>query len=149
MTRPLLWTGLSVAVIVVLSPAAATALEPAELVGIWQMCYEPGAPGVDELSAGYLVLMPDRKYFELREDCCAEAGEPLVGQSGEYRVEDQTVVLRARRADGQAYERRLELVPAAVVVLFDDLRGPPSRRPVLRAGRGVNYGFAKVFPRAP
>jgi hypothetical protein len=117
-----------------------------DLVGVWQMCFEPGLEDVYEPSEGYLVLMPDYTYFELREDCCLEEGEAPTHEAGTFRVEGSAVVLDSKRADGEPYERRFELVHEVPVVLFDELHGPALPRPVLRVGRNLNHGFAKVYP---
>ncbi len=107
-----------------------------DVVGVWKMCYEPGLAGVSEPSSGYLVLMPDRRYFEMRLDCC-EDRKPTT-RSGTYTLTGNTVVI-----PGWA---TLRLIPAANVVLFDDLKGAPRQLPVLAHERGLNYGFARVYP---
>jgi hypothetical protein len=117
-----------------------------DFVGVWQMCYEPGLEDVSEPSEGYLVLMPDFTYFELREDCCLEEGQTRESNAGTYRIEGSIVALSSKRTDGERYDRRLELVREAPIVLFDDLHGVAQLRPVLKIGRNLNYGFAKVYP---
>ncbi len=129
----------------------ASAAHGLDLTGVWKMCYEPGLEDVDEPSEGYLVFLPGQRYFELRDDCCREQGEPVSRELGRYRVDRDSVHLEKTRLDGQRYdvrsEQRLELVDRATVVLFDDLYGEAIDAPVLKVGRSLNYGFAKVYPR--
>lgn len=122
--------------------SSAQALEP---TGVWKMCFEPGLPDVDEPSAGYLVFMPDHRFFEIRADCCQESGELPSTKVGRYRVDGNTVFL-GTAVDGRVYERQFEFVGRAAVVLFDDLDGEPIELPVLKIGRDLNYGFARIYP---
>ena len=114
--------------------------------GVWKMCFEPDLRGLSEPSAGYLVLMPDRRYYRVVEGCCRQGHEPpVVGGSGTFAIEQDTVVLSGTNRDGERYELRYQYLAGADVVLFDDLNAPPSRLPVLRIGDSLNYGYAKVF----
>lgn len=111
-------------------------IREADVVGIWKMCYEPGLPGASEPSSGYLVLMPGGRYFETRVDCCED--QTPVPRSGTYTVSAGSVVLQRWKA--------LRFVPAATVVLFDDLKGTPATHLVLAHEKNLNYGFARVYP---
>jgi hypothetical protein len=121
-------------------------LDVSEVSGIWKMCYVSGLAGVSEPDGGYLVLMPDFRYYEIVEGCCREGHEPpIVGRVGTHTVGGRTVVLRRVDHDGREAEERLRYVEAADVVVFDDLKGLPVKRPVLYGGETINYGYAKVF----
>ena len=115
-----------------------------EVVGIWKMCFEPDLADLYEPSTGYLVLLPDGRYFEMREDCCD--GDGPRPETNAYRVEGRSVLLESARPDGTTYERRFELVERGRVVLFDDLYGEPVEVPVLKIGSDLNYGFARIYP---
>lgn len=117
---------------------------PSELVGFWKICYAPGLDGVYEPSEGYLALMPDGTYFEVRDDCC-DTG-PAIGAVRRYEAHGDTVVLHRRRNDGTPYTHEMTYRPAAEVVLFDDLDGEPRELPVLSHGDRLHYGYARVYP---
>jgi hypothetical protein len=129
------------------SPSASSALSATDVAGIWKLCYEPGLPGVNEVSAAYLVLMPDFEYYEIREDCCRpdNVERPNPGYKGRYSIEGHEVVQHCVDVHGKPYDRRLKLVPAAAVVTFDARKGPVVRGPVLQIGENLNYGYIKVF----
>ena len=129
-----------------LCPAVAGAASADDLVGVWKMCFEPGLPGVDEPSEGYLVLLPDQRYFEMRVDCCALEEDSVGRKLFSYRVDGDVVVLNGTNMYGRPTERRFTIVTDAEVVFFDDLDGPPVRATVLKIGRDLSYGFARVYP---
>ncbi len=131
------------------APAPPAGAAGRDVVGIWKMCFEPGLPGVDEPSDGYLVLLPDRRYVELRVDCCPEPGAPPSSQLGTYRVEGESVVLRPEGSSGASSARRFTVVESAAVVLFDDLQGRPREATVLKIGPDLSYGFARIYPAPP
>jgi len=107
-----------------------------EIVGIWKMCYEPGLPGVFEPSTGYLVLLPGGRYYEMRHDCCEdELSQP---RPGTYVISENGVSFSGWTT--------LRFLASAKVVLFDDVKGDPRLLPVLAHERGLNYGFARVYP---
>ena len=116
--------------------APSSQIGESSVVGVWKMCFEPGLPGVDEPSSGYLILMPGGRYYEMRLDCC-ENEEPYK-HSGTYSVKENAVVISGWTT--------LRFVPSARVVLFDDLGGTPLQLPVLAHERSLNYGYARVYP---
>ena len=119
-----------------------------ELVGVWKICYEPDLEGVDEVSSGYLVLMPDGRYFEHREDCCPHPGDPPnVGISNTYTIHENEVTFQVRQDDGTEYELKMHYRTSAEVVLFDDLEGPAGTFPLLTHQGTLNYCYAKVYPK--
>lgn len=113
-------------------------------IGVWKMAFEPGLPGVYELSEGYLVFLPDQRYFQIWRDCCGPGGPS--SELGWYLVEGDKVYLSSTPVDKTRYERRLDFVGEVSVVLFDDPHGEPIKAPVLSSGRDLNYSFARVYP---
>lgn len=122
-------------------------LDERELLGVWKMVYAGDVQQrpQSELSSGFLIIMPGRKYYEIREDCCDPAA--FMDAPRSYRIESGKVILSSRRADGSPYERTLHHLPAADVVFFDDL-GKRLSTSILAAdrSRSPNYGYGKVYP---
>jgi hypothetical protein len=118
--------------------------------GIWKRCYEPGLPGVSEIDEGYLVLMPDGRYYELSEGCCygPDDPKPPFWSLDSYRVEDDGVVLSATRYDGSHYERPLRHRERAKAVWFDDPRGEPVEVEALLPSTDLNYAWCRLYPEA-
>ena len=117
-----------------------------DVVGIWKVCFEPGLAGVNEPDGGYLVLMPDSRFYEIVEGCCRERGEPaVIGKLGRYSLEGEAVVLHQTDVNGKPYDQRLKFMRNAEAVTFDNLKGSPVHAFALRAGPNLNYGWVKVF----
>ena len=117
-----------------------------DVAGIWKVCFEPGLPGVKEPDGGYLVLMPDSRFYEIVEGCCRERDEPpIVGRLGSYSIEGDTIVLHLTDSNGKPHEQQLKFLRATTAVTFDDLKGSPVHGLALQAGPNLNYGYVKVF----
>ena len=124
-------------------------VDPHELIGVWKVCYEPGLDGVSEIDAGYLIFMPDGKYFQLSEGCCRETDQPPPEpRMGRYSTVGNTVTL-VREGEGPGQQNtELIFTRDRNVVFFDNLRGSPLNTFVLHGRGGINYGFGKAYWRS-
>ena len=116
--------------------------------GIWKKCYEPGLEGVSEIDTGFLVLMPDSRYYELSASCCHAPPEPQppFWSLDAYAVANDVVTLKAKRFDGSAYEIPMRYRASAKAVFFDDPRGKPIEVEALLVGGDLNYAWCRVYP---
>ena len=102
--------------------------------GIWKMCYEPELEDVHEIDEGYLVLMPDGRYYQLNLSCC---DEELTGPSWDldrYAVDGDQVVLEITGYQGKREQRRLRHMANVSAVFFDNPDAPPVVTDALLAG---------------
>ena len=116
--------------------------------GIWKRCYEPGLEGVNEIDAGFLVLMPDSRYYELSSSCCYVPPEPQppFWSLDVYAVANDIVTLKAKRFDGSAYEIPMHHRASARAVFFDAPRSKPVEVEALLVGDDLNYAWCRVYP---
>jgi len=131
------------------SAGAAGGPQPAaRFEGIWKKCYEPGLEEASEIDSGYLVLMPDKRYYELSASCCHLPPEPQPPFSslGAYTIQSEIVTLQAKRFDGSAYEIPLRYRAQAKAVFFDAPRAAPDEVEALLPGDDLNYAWCRVFP---
>jgi len=108
---------------------AAGAQAAGRFEGIWKKCYEPGLEGVSEIDTGFLVLMPDSRYYELSASCCHAPPEPQppFWSLDAYAVANDVVTLKAKRFDGSAYEIPMRYRASAKAV-FSTIRGASRSR---------------------
>jgi hypothetical protein len=136
----------AVATLLLSVPAVATppdTLEAQDLVGIWKMCFEPGLEDLYEPSEGYLAILPNGTYLEIRLDCCHRNPR---SESNTYRVEGNSVVFNNVRVDGSEYSISRELVRSVSAVPFDDLRGEPVVADALKVGKTLDYAYCRLYP---
>jgi hypothetical protein len=116
--------------------------------GIWKKCYEPGLEGVSEIDAGFLVLMPDSRYYELSSSCCYVLSEPQppFWSLDSYSVANDVVTLKAKRFDGSAYEIPMHYRASSKAVFFDAPRSKPIEVEALLVGDDLNYAWCRVYP---
>ena len=121
--------------------------------GVWKQCYEPGLPDVVELQTGYLVLMPDGRFYELVEGCCEDLHQPVppyweLGEWAEledgggirtsYRLKlDDTVIVDVHR-----------LLRSQRVVFWDRLEEERTAD-VLSWDGDINYAWCRLYPSWP
>lgn len=140
--------------LVALALAGATAILAAgpqvvgRFEGIWKKCYEPGLEGVSEIDTGFLVLMPDSRYYELSSSCCYVPPEPQppFWSLDSYSVANDVVTLKAKRFDGSAYEIPLHHRASARAVFFDAPRSQPIEVEALLVGDDLNHAWCRVYP---
>jgi quercetin dioxygenase-like cupin family protein len=128
--------------------SAAGLREVGRFEGLWKKCYEPGLGGVSEIDSGFLVLMPDLRFYELGASCCYEPPDPQppFWSLGPYRLAGDTVLLEARRLDGSRYEIPLKYRSGAQAVFFDAPRSPPAEVEALLSGDDLNYAWCRLYP---
>jgi hypothetical protein len=137
------------ALVLAVPPVAGSGLrEVGRFEGIWKKCYEPGLDGVSEIDSGFLVLMPDSKYYEVSSSCCAGFGDPRQPHwfLGTYTVESDLVTLSAKRIDGSSYEIPLQYRAPAKAVFFDAPGAPAVEVEALSVGENLNYAWCRVYP---
>ncbi|HEX7706209.1 MAG TPA: hypothetical protein VF701_07095 [Thermoanaerobaculia bacterium] len=120
-----------------------------KIVGFWRIAYEPSEAGrkkVYEPSEGYLLLMPNGTFFEIREDCCD--GPVVMPAPRTYRIERDSVVLSLLRNDGTEYDARLQYRGLAVVAFREGGAGFRTKKSHVLAVNpsSLNYCWAKVYP---
>jgi hypothetical protein len=125
------------------------ALSSEILVGVWQVCYEPGLPGVSEVDQGFLVLDPAGRYIMMM----AGIAEPDTSETGKYKIVADGVVLsperrlqpNGRRGGGHIFKpTTLRLIGIRRVVLWPEKDSVRELR-VLSSHGGVNYSWAKIL----
>lgn len=116
--------------------------------GIWKLCYEPGLPEVYEIAEGFLVLMPDGRYYEVSESCCHDGEDPPppYWTMGSLTVTEDLVVFERERFDGTSYQSRFRHVRDVRAVYFDGLGVEPSRVDALMSGDNLNYSWCRAYP---
>lgn len=116
--------------------------------GIWKKCYEPGLEGVSEIDTGFLVLMPDSRYYELSSSCChvPPQPQPPFWSLDAYSVANDVVTLQAKRFDGSAYEIPMHYRASSKAVFFDAPRSKPIEVEALLVGDDLNYAWCRVYP---
>ena len=116
--------------------------------GVWKLCYEPGLPDVYEISEGFLILMPEGRYYEVSESCCydGEGPPPPYWEMGSFTVTDDLVVFEHKRFDGSAYQTRLRHVRDVRAVFFDGPEKEPSSVDALMSGDNLNYSWCRIYP---
>ena len=118
------------------------------LEGVWKICYEPGLPEVYEIDEGFLILMPDGRYYEVSESCCydGEGPPPPYWEMGSFTVTDDLVVFEHKRFDGTSYQTRLRHVRDVRAVFFDGPGLEPSKVDALMSGDNLNYSWCREYP---
>jgi quercetin dioxygenase-like cupin family protein len=116
--------------------------------GIWKRCYEPGLERVTEIDSGYLVVLPDLRFYELGASCChgPSGPQPPFGSLGTYTLAGDGVTLSAKRNDGSRYEIPLRYRASARAVFFDSPRSAPIDVEALLPGDDLDYAWCRVYP---
>ena len=117
--------------------------------GVWKLCYEPGLPGVYEIDEGFLILMPDGRYYQVGESCCydGEGPAPPYWELGSFTVMDDLVVFEHKRFDGTAYQTRLRHVRGVKAVFYDGPKSDPVQVEALMSGDNLNNSWCRVYPK--
>jgi len=113
------------------------------LAGVWKMCFEPGLEELDEPSEGFLVLLPNGIFYEIRWDCCVDAPASTVG---EFTVEGHRVVFEPERDEESESSITRTYDPAESAVFFDDLTAQPAETEALVVGSTLDYAYCRVYP---
>jgi hypothetical protein len=130
------------------SKTAVAVVAPERIVGVWQICYAPGLPGVSEVDQGYLVFEPTGRYIKVM----AGIGAPDTTEVGTYeRTADGVRLSPEKRyqpsgAGGGGHVFRpssLRLLGKRRVVLWpaQDVR----ELQILSEHDSLNYSWAKVL----
>ena len=116
--------------------------EPTDVTGFWKLCYEPDLQDLYEPSDGYLALLPDGQFYEVRSDCCGEPGfEDSASQTvGLYTLDPQHS--RLHLDDDRSFHLRSDVT----AVLFDALDSPISGLTALQSGDTLDYSYCRVYP---
>jgi len=116
--------------------------KPTDVAGIWKLCYEPDLHDLYEPSDGYLALLPDGQFYEVRTDCCGEPDfdDPASQRIGLYTIDPESS--RLHLDDGRSFVLRSDVT----AVLFDALDSPVSGLMALQLGDSLNYAYCRVYP---
>ncbi|HVG23187.1 MAG TPA: hypothetical protein VND45_03455 [Thermoanaerobaculia bacterium] len=122
---------------------------PAAIVGVWQMCYEPGLPGVSEIDHAYLVLQPDGRYVRVQSGI----GEPATTETGTYKITRDGVTLHplkrlhpsGKRGGGHVYSDSTARLRGVRRVVLSSEKDRVRQLPVLSSHTSLNYAWAKVL----
>ena len=115
--------------------------EPPDVTGFWKLCYEPDLQDLDEPSDGYLALLPDGRYYEVRSDCCGEGIEDAASQTvGLYTLDPRHS--RVQLDDDRSFRLRSDVT----AVLFDALDSPISGLTALQPGETLDDSYCRVYP---
>lgn len=116
--------------------------------GVWKICYEPGLTGVYEIDKGFLILMPEGRYYEVSESCCydGDGPPPPFWAMGSFTVADDLVTFERKRFDGTSYQTRLRHVRDVRAVFFDSPELEPSEVDALMPGDDLNYSWCRAYP---
>lgn len=133
--------------------AETKSIAPSDLVGIWQMCFDP--TGGVEADNGYLIIEPDGKYLRMINDYTWDRLQSV--ESGSYTIKGDMIVFypkkhqalgkpeaqyfKEEKRDWKQYE--LYYVRNMKVVLSNKRQS--ENRTILRWKESVNYSYAKIY----
>ena len=128
-------------------------INESELVGIWQMCYDPS--GRFESDNGYLIIEPDGSYLRMTNDYTWQKLQSV--ESGNYVIKGSMIVFfpkqqktlekpdaqyfKAEKLNWKQYE--LHYIKNVRVVLSN--KRQPEKRTILRWKESINYSYAKIY----